>query len=70
MATKSYPKWNLPKYWRVRGTASDGLTVTLGRYETEEEARADSSRLAVGGAYRNLVVQPLEVKPVPEADSV
>jgi len=68
MPSKSYPKWNLPKRWRLRGTAADGLTVTLGRYETEEEACADSSRLALGGAYRDLVVQPLEVKPAPEAD--
>jgi hypothetical protein len=67
MSAKSYPKWNLPKHWRLRGTAADGLTVTLGRYETAEEAHADSNRLAVGGAYRDLVVQPLEPKPAPES---
>jgi hypothetical protein len=63
MPPKSYPKWNLPKHWRLRGRAADGLVVTLGRYETEEEAQADSKRLAVGGAYRDLVVQALEAKP-------
>ena len=67
MPAKSYPtKWNVPKHWRLRGTATDGLTVTLGRYENAEEAHADSYRLALSGAYRDLVVQPLEAKPVPE----
>jgi hypothetical protein len=68
MPTRSYPKWNLPKHWRLRGTATDGLTVTLGRYETEEEAHADSTRLALGGTYRDLVVQPIPAKPSPEAN--
>ncbi len=66
MPAKSHAKWNVPKHWRLRGTAADGLTVTLGRYETMEEAQADSNRLALGGAYRDLVVQPLEATPVPE----
>ncbi len=69
MPPKSYPKWNLPKHWRLRGRAADGLMVTLGRYDTEEEAQADSKRLAVSGAYRDLVIQPLEAKPAPETDS-
>jgi hypothetical protein len=68
MPPKWSPKWNLPKHWRLRATAADGSTVTLGRYETVEEAHADSSRLALGGAYRDLVVQPLEARPVPETD--
>lgn len=67
MPAKSYSKWNVPKLWRLRGTAADGLTVTLGRYATEEEAQADSGRLAMGGAYRNLIVQPLEAKVAIEA---
>jgi hypothetical protein len=67
MPAKLSAKWNRPKQWRLRGTAADGLTVTLGRYETEDEASADSNRLALGGAYRNLVVQPLEAKSVPES---
>ncbi len=67
MPTKPYAKWYVPKHWRLRGRAADGLTVTLGRYGTAEEAHADFNRLALGGAYRDLEVQPLEVKPVPEA---
>ena len=59
-------KWNVPKFWRLRGKAADGVTVTLGRYATELEAQTDSERFARGGAYRNLVVQALEVKPVTE----
>jgi hypothetical protein len=69
MPPKPQPdKWNQPKRWRVRGVAADGLTVTLGRYVTEEEATADCHRLAQGGGYRDLVVQPLEVKPEPEPE--
>ena len=65
MVPRSYGKWNLPKYWRLRGMAADGVTVTLGRYATSEEAHADSNRMALGGAYRNLVVQALAAKPPP-----
>ncbi len=61
-------KWDSqPKRWRVRGTATDGLTVTLGRYETAEEAHAECRRLTEQGGYRGLVVQPIEPKPDPEA---
>ncbi len=64
---KPYPsKWNPRRnwIWRLRGKAADGLVVTLGRYETTAEAEADLARMSVGGAYRNLVLQPLE--PAPE----
>ena len=48
-----------PKRWRVRATASDGLAVTLGRYDTEEEAQADLARLSAEGNYRDLRVEPI-----------
>jgi hypothetical protein len=66
MRPRWHPKWNVPKHWRLRGTATDGLTVTLGRYVTAEEADADSNRMALGGAYRDLIVQRLEPKPALE----
>ncbi len=55
------PGWHqpAPKLWRIRGQARDGLVVTLGRYETEPEAQLDLQRLSVGGAYRNLTLQPI-----------
>ncbi len=65
---KSYPsKWNPQRnwIWRLRGKAADGLVVTLGRYETTAEAEADLARMTVDGAYRNLVLQPLEPAPEP-----
>ncbi len=68
---KTYPnKWNPRRnwIWRLRGKAGDGLVVTLGRYETTVEAEADLARMRVGGAYRDLVLQPLEptVEPAPD----
>ena len=60
MPPKWSAKWNLPKHWRVRGTAADGLTVTLGRYETAEQAHEDCDRLTEQGDYRDLAVQAIE----------
>lgn len=61
-------KWDAPpKQWRVRGTAADGLTVTLGRFETAEQAQLEYARLAQVGGYRNLVVQPIDRPPTPAA---
>jgi hypothetical protein len=65
--TKWSAKWNQPKHWRVRATADDGLVVTLGRYETAEEAHADSDAFTRGGRYRDLAVQAIEARPDPAA---
>ncbi len=65
MPVKRPAKWNQPKYWRVRARAADGLIVTLGRYETQEEAHADCGKLAEQGIYRDLTVQAIEPKPEP-----
>jgi hypothetical protein len=67
MPPKWNPKWNPPKHWRVRATAADGLIVTLGRYETPEEAHADSDKFAASGQYRDLAVQPIAPRPDPAA---
>lgn len=65
MAKNWSTTWNRPKHWRLRATATDGLTVTLGRYETEEEAHADSARFAADATYCDLEVQALAPKPPP-----
>jgi hypothetical protein len=65
MAVKWSGKWNQPKHWRVQATAADGLTVTLGRYETAEQAHADCGNLTQQGGYRDLAVQPIEPRPDP-----
>lgn len=67
MPPKWNPKWNLPKLWRLRATAADGLIVTLGRYATAEEADADRGKVALQGKYRNLAVQPIAPGPAPAA---
>ncbi len=70
-ARKTYPnKWNPHRnwIWRLRGKARDGLTVTLGRYETTPEAEADLARMTVAGGYRNLMLEALEPVPQPEPD--
>lgn len=58
-------KWNPQKLWRLQGTAPDGLIVTLGRYETAEQAQADHAHFAEQGGYRDLSVKPIEPKPDP-----
>ncbi len=56
-----------PKLWRVQGKASDGLVVTLGRFETEEQAKAEAERLVADAAYRDIVVQAIVPAPRPES---
>ena len=65
MARNWPAKWNQPKYWRLCATASDGLTVTLGRYETAEQANEDCGRLTEIGGYRDFAVQPIPPRPDP-----
>jgi hypothetical protein len=59
------PKWRItvPKLWRIRGKARDGLVVTLGKYETEPEAQLDLERLTKSGGYRNLALEELDPPP-------
>jgi hypothetical protein len=59
-------KWQgEPKRWRVRGKApSDGLVVTLGRYDTEDEARTACDSLTRDGTYRNITVEAI-ILPIP-----
>jgi hypothetical protein len=48
-----------PKRWRVQGKAPDGLTVTLGRYDTEDEANAECAKFVREGHYRDVHVVPI-----------
>ena len=59
-------KWvGTPKLWRIRGRASDGVIVTLGRYETEVQAQADLTRFERENQYRKLHIEALEPPPAP-----
>jgi hypothetical protein len=49
----------LPKLWRIRGRSSDGLVVTLGRYETRPEAQLDFERFNREGRYRDIELQEI-----------
>lgn len=54
-------KWQgEPKRWRVRARSpSDGMIVTIGRYDTEAEAKADRERYIETGYYRDVRVEPI-----------
>jgi hypothetical protein len=55
---------NQPKVWRwrVRGRSSDRRLVTLGKYDTENEARADHDRILREGFYCSVIVEQLTAK--------
>ena len=55
-------KQTAPKRWRVAGVSDDGVKVTLGRYETEEEAERDLARIVNDGFYRDVSISPIKVK--------
>lgn len=50
--------------WRVRGRSSDSRLVTLGKYDTEADAKADHRRIVSEGFYRDVSIE--EIKPLPE----
>jgi hypothetical protein len=53
--------WN----WRVRGRSFDSQIVTLGKYDTEDEAKADRDKIAKEGFYRNVRVEQIKPNPQP-----
>lgn len=67
MATNWAAKWNHKKAWRVEALAPDGTLVTLGRYETMEDADLDCEAIAAAGGYRNVVTRAIEQPVEPEA---
>lgn len=59
---KSEPKiWR----WRVRGKSSDSRVVTLGKYDTEAEAKVDRARIIDEGFYRNVRIEQVPVALTP-----
>jgi hypothetical protein len=52
--------WN----WRVRARSIDSQIVTLGKYDTEDEAKADRDKIVKEGYYRNVRVEQIKPKPV------
>jgi hypothetical protein len=52
-----------PKKWRVRGRSIDGTTVTLGRYDTEEEAANAREMRVKEGIFENLRVHAIKLDP-------
>lgn len=55
-----------PILFRIVGTASDGLTVTLGKYRSREEAELDLARLLKQAHYRDVVIEALAQPPADE----
>jgi hypothetical protein len=51
--------------WRVRARSFDKQIVTLGKYDTEDEAKADRDKITKEGYYRNVRVE--QIKPKPQA---
>ncbi|MBN2563871.1 MAG: hypothetical protein JXQ75_23395 [Phycisphaerae bacterium] len=44
------------KLWHIQAESSDGVVVTTGKYDTEEGAKADYSRIVEEGFYRKVEV--------------
>jgi hypothetical protein len=53
--------WN----WRIRGRSSDSQIVTLGKYNTENEARLDYDKIVKDGRYRNVKMEQITTAHVP-----
>lgn len=53
------------KEWRLLAESTDGVVVTLGKYDTKESAESDRARIAEEGYYRKLKItySPTPVKP-------
>ncbi len=50
---------NEPKtwHWRIRARSSTGHMVTLGKYDTEDEARKDHDRIIKDACYREATIE-------------
>lgn len=56
--------------WRIRGRSSDSQMVTLGKYDTEKEARVEHDKIVREGFYRNVKLEELKAAPLPaDADA-
>ncbi len=55
------------KVYRVEAESSDGVVVTLGRYETKESAESDSRRIVEDAYYTNVnIIHTPPPEPEPE----
>jgi len=45
--------------WRIRGRSSDSQIVTLGKYDTQDEAGVDYDRIVKAGFYRNVMIEQI-----------
>ncbi len=52
-------------HWRIRGRSFDGQIVTLGKYDTESEAKVDHDRIVKEGFYRNVKLEGMPRSPAP-----
>jgi hypothetical protein len=49
--------------WRIRGKSTDNQTVTLGKFNTKEEAIAEHDVIVKDGFYRNVTIEQIIPKP-------
>ena len=64
---KSEPKiW----HWRIRGRSSDSQIVTLGKYDTQDEARVDYDKIIEQGSYRNVKIEQIAKAQVPANEGI
>lgn len=54
-----------PILWRIVGKSTDGMTVTLGKYRSREDADVDLARFAKEGFYRNVTIHEVAPPPPP-----
>ena len=53
----SWPSGQKIWHWRVRGRSSDRQIVTLGKYDTKDEAKVDRDRIVKERFYRNVRIE-------------
>jgi hypothetical protein len=46
-------------HWRIRAMSSTGQMVTLGKYDTEDEARVDHARIIKDACYRDASIEQI-----------
>lgn len=54
-----------PFLFRIIGTSTDGMVVTLGRYRSRPDAETDYNRFVKERYYRNLKICELDPPPPP-----
>jgi hypothetical protein len=52
-------------HWRIRGKSADNQIVTLGKYDTQDEATVDYDKIIQEGFYRNVKIEQIATGLVP-----